>query len=64
MTDEEYAVVENDYTELLIQAYEKNVSKAGTKDAVTKVYEIDIDNGILSSQAWSEIDEIIMDVLE
>lgn len=64
ISDEDYAIYDKEYTEAVLSAMEKNVDKAGTKDAVTKTYEIDIDGDIISEDDWMDIDDIIMDILE
>lgn len=61
MTDAEYALVENDYTELTIKAYEEFASKAAPKDAITKTYDVDAGSAVISNEAWSEVDDIIID---
>lgn len=64
MTDEEYAAVEEEYAESVLQVMESKVAEAGTLDAVEKEYELDMDGAMLSDDDWAEVDDIIMDVAE
>ncbi len=64
MTDEEYAAVEEEYADSILKVMESKVSEAGTLDAIEKVYELDTDAAIVSEDAWIEIDDAIMDLLE
>lgn len=64
MSDEEYALVEEEYTTGMLEALEKNADLAGTKDAVEKTYDVSVDGVIISEEDWTEIDDIIMDTLE
>lgn len=64
MTDEEYAVVEEDYGIMVLDAIEKRVSEAGTLEAVQKQYELDIDDSVIKQEDWEEIDDVIMNIIE
>ena len=62
MSDAEYAAVEEEYAVLILDAIEKHVSEAGTLPAVEKEYELDLDNAILTQEAWVDVDDTVMDV--
>ncbi len=64
MSDEEYAVIEEEYADAVIKVMESKVSEAGTLEAIVKEYELDTDNAIVSEDAWIEIDDTIMDLVE
>lgn len=64
MTYEEYDAMEIEYTEMMVKVLEDNVSAAGTLDAVEKVYEVDLDDVVLSPEDWENVDDIIMDLIE
>ncbi len=64
MSDAEYAACEQEYIESILVAMEKNADKAGTKDAVTGIYDMDLDGDFISYEDWEEIDNVLMDAYE
>ena len=63
MSYEEYDALEKDYTEMMVAVLEKHAASAGTLDAVEKVYDVDLENTVLSDAAWENVDDIIMDLV-
>ncbi len=63
MSDEDYEKLQKEYIDAVLVVLEKKADVAATKDAVTKTYEVDLKGNILSNEAWSEIDDIIMDMV-
>ncbi len=63
MTYEEYDAFEKDYTEMMVAVLEKKASSAGTLDAVEKVYDVDLEDNVLSDAAWEDVDDTIMDLV-
>lgn len=63
LSDEEYAVLENEYATNMLNAISPRVSEISYRDPVIKTYEIDThDNpSVLSEDDWNEIDDILMD---
>lgn len=64
MSEEEYTAVEAEYTAMMLEAMEKNVGAAGVLEGVELTYDIDTDNGVISEDAWVEIDDTIMNLTE
>ena len=63
MSYEEYDAFEKDYTEMMVAVLEKMASSAGTLDAVEKVYDVDLEDTVLSDAAWDDVDDTIMDLV-
>lgn len=64
ISDAEYIKIEQDYADMMLDAMEKNVSNAGTLSAVEKTFDIDMDEYVITTDDWMEIDDIIMNVIE
>lgn len=63
MTYEEYDAMEKEYTEMMVAVLEKNASSAGTLAPVERVYEVDLEETVLSDEAWEDVDDTIMDLV-
>lgn len=55
---------EDEYAQNMLEAIQPKVDEISYKDPITKTYNVDLDNGIISSDDWDEIDNILMDVAE
>ena len=55
---------EDEYAENMLEAIKTKVDEISYKDPITKTYNVDLDNGIISSDDWAEIDDILMDIAE
>ena len=64
LSDAEYAACEQEYIEAILVVMENNADKAGTKDALTGIYEIDTEDNFISDEDWDEIDDVLMDAYE
>lgn len=58
------AQTEEEYVAGMLEAISPKVDEISYRDPVTNTYEIDIDNGVVSSEDWDEIDDILMDFAE
>lgn len=54
----------DEYAESMLAAISPKVDEISNKDAVTETYDIDLDNGVVSSDDWDVIDDILMDWAE
>ena len=48
---------------MMVAVLEKHASSAGTLDAVEKVYDVDLNDTVLSDAAWEDVDDTIMDLV-
>ncbi len=64
LSDEEWAVLENEYANNILEAITPRVAEVSYLDPVEKTYDIDIDDQILNDDEWNEIDDIIMGFVE
>lgn len=55
---------EDEYAENMLEAIKSKVDKISYKDPITRTYDVDLDNGIISANDWDEIDNILMDLGE
>lgn len=58
------AQTEEEYTANMLAAISPKVDEISYRDPIVKTYDVDIDNGVISSSDWDEIDDILMDFAE
>ncbi len=63
ISDEEYDAIEKEYTELMVGVLEKYASMAGTLDPVERIYNVNLNDTVLSDAAWEDVDDRIMDLV-
>lgn len=54
-------MTEDEYAESMLTAISPKVDEISYKDPVSATYDVDLDDGIISSNDWDEIDDILMD---
>ncbi|MCM1039039.1 MAG: hypothetical protein NC314_11630 [Roseburia sp.] len=57
-------MTEDEYAENMLAAISPLVSEISYRDPITYTYDIDLTSGIISSDDWDEIDDILMDFAE
>ena len=60
MTDEEYAVLECDYADMLLKALDARVAETKAGEPVELVCDLDIDGTILTEDSWMNIYDALM----
>lgn len=55
---------EDEYAENMLESIKPKVDEISYKDPITKTYNVDLDNGIISTDDWDEIDDILMNWVE
>ena len=58
------AQTEEEYAQNMLDAISPKVDEISYRDPITKTYDIDIDDGVISADAWDEIDDVLMDFAE
>lgn len=58
------AETEEEYNANMLAAISPKADEISYREPITKTYDIDVDNGVISSDAWDEIDDILMDFAE
>ena len=48
----------------MLEAISPKVDEISYKDAVTETYDVDLDDGVVSSDDWDAIDDVLMDLAE
>ena len=64
VADASAEMTEDEYAEAMLEAIKPLVDEISYKDPITKTYNVDLDNGIISADDWEEIDDILMDIAE
>ena len=54
-------MTEDEYAEAMLEAIQPKVDEISYRDPITKTYNVDLDDGIISTEDWDEIDDILMD---
>lgn len=62
--EEQLTAMNQEYAKMILAAVSERTGDIQQSEAVSMTYEIDYANGILNSDNWTEIDNIIMDVYE
>lgn len=62
--EEQLTAMNQEYAEMVLAAVSERTGDIQQLEAVAMTYEIDYANGILNSDNWTEIDNILMDVYE
>ena len=55
---------EDEYAENMLEAIKPMVDEISYRDPIIKTYNVDLDDGIISTDDWDEIDDILMDWAE
>lgn len=63
LSNEEYTKIEQGYIDTVLAVFEKHASSVGTLSPVTKTYDVDLQNGVLTEEQWYEIDDCIMNIM-
>lgn len=64
LTENQISEIEQEYTDLIFNAISKNVSETQAAAPITKTYPVDFNGSVLSSDNWTEIDNVIMGIAE
>ena len=59
-TEEELKTIKQDYANMMLEAISARAGETGVSIPVTKVYNIDYAEGVISEDDWNEIDDILM----
>lgn len=54
----------DEYAQAMLDAVSPKVDEISYREPITKTYDLDLENGIVSQDAWDEIDDILMDFAE
>lgn len=54
----------DEYAQGMLDAAKEKVSEISYLEPVTKTYDIDLNDGVVSADDWSEMDDILMDFME
>ena len=54
----------DEYAQSMLEAISPKVDEISYKDAVTETYDVDLDDGVVSSDDWDAIDDVLMDLAE
>ena len=64
VADNSADMTEDEYAEAMLEAIRPKVDEISYRDPIIKTYNVDLDDGIISSDDWDEIDDILMDWTE
>ena len=54
----------DEYAQAMLDAIRPKVDEISYREPITKSYDIDTEDGIISQDTWDEIDDILMDFAE
>lgn len=54
----------DEYAQGMLDAISPKVDETSYRDPITKTYDVDLDDGVISSDDWNEMDDILMDFAE
>lgn len=54
----------DEYAQGMLDAIAPKVDETSHREPITKTYDIDLDDGVISADDWNEIDDVLMDLVE
>lgn len=54
----------DEYAQAMLDVVTSKVDEISYRDPITKTYDVDLDNGVVSADDWENIDDILMDLAE
>lgn len=60
MSDAEYAVLENDYADMVLKVMEVKVDEAAAGEAIQLTCDLDISNSVLTDDSWYNLYDALM----
>ena len=54
----------DEYARGMLDAITPWVEQTSHQEPITKTYDVDLNNGVITTEDWDEIDDILMDLAE